>query len=205
MCTKASENCLSTSKRLFRTWSRVKLEIGIPTITRNQLMPQKINGKAPTLIDYKKKLRWKSFPYYLEFNNLHQDIISDYTCLTEADELENHVPIRVTSAEQGAAAYYTTLNPPWQQTNISAVNYILPIARKQMQNNANNRPHFSGQKQRQQQQHQTGKENSSGTICAFCHKPNHIDSTCWRKHPQLKPAWDKERQQQRQARSSQPQ
>ena len=90
----------------------VKLEMGIPTITKNQLLAAKTNKRDTKLTDYSKLLGWKSFPYLLEFPNIHQEIIRDYTKVTEDQEPERHVAIRPQPQEEGAEGYFKALNPP---------------------------------------------------------------------------------------------
>ena len=117
----------------------VKLEISIPTIIKNQLLAVKEKGKAVHLMNYSKLFGWKSFPYYLEFPNVYQNIIRDYSKISEDTELERYVSIRTLLIKAGAAAYYTALNPPPPQHQ---VNFVAPAKQQEKRKAFNKQKSF---------------------------------------------------------------
>ena len=63
----------------------VKLEMGIPMVTKNQLLSLHSKTTTPTLTEYKKLLDWERFPFNLEFGVVYRDMIHDYTKLKEEE------------------------------------------------------------------------------------------------------------------------
>ena len=86
----------------------VKLEMGIPTVTKNQLLSIQSKTTTPTLADYKRLLDWERFPFNLEFRVNYTDMVHDYTKLKAEDEDEQRPSVRVPTTP---AEYYIVMNP----------------------------------------------------------------------------------------------
>ena len=94
-----------------------KLEVGVPTITKNQLVTlqnRDIRTTPPTLDEYKDLLEDERYPFNLDYPNMHQELIHDYTTVKPEDNHNKYPGIRLAATLEGIATYYTAMNPPNQ-------------------------------------------------------------------------------------------
>ena len=93
-----------------------KLEAGVPTITKNQLVIlQRSEVGAtppPTLDEYKDLLEDERFPFDLDYPPMHQELIHDYTKIKPEDDRNKRPSIRLAATPEGVAIYYAAMNPP---------------------------------------------------------------------------------------------
>ena len=175
-----------------------KIEMGIPTITKSQLLSLQAKEGPITLDDYKKCLVLNRFPFLLDWPVRHQEMRHDYTAIKPEDDAEE-IP-RIGAVGQTPEAVTAALNPP-RATQMNSVEVTQQVAAGKPNGGGNgqrggrNRPR-GGQRQRGAGQQQGQQKKPAGTmnVCCHCHKPGHGEADCWAKHPQLRVAWEKEKQ-----------
>ena len=97
--------------------------MGIPMVTKNQLLPLESKVGPFTLDDYKKCLILNRFPFYLDYPVVHRPMQHDYTAIKLEDDTEQ-IP-QMGAVGSNPAVVTVVLNLPWHN-QVNSIGCAMP-------------------------------------------------------------------------------